>query len=342
MAKVIRVSRGLIESVTESVNKEMKDPDDVVTLYSDYVKHQEPVRWISTGNYAIDRILGGGIPRGRMIEIYGPYSGGKTLLLQEILAQVCTLGGYISLQDIEHTYDPKFGEGIGIDPTRMFYSRPTTVEEAFKQSKFLIEKFRLKNKHDILAIGMDSLAAAPTKHELEELDKADMTKAKSIGAWLRRVTGLVGRQDVTMIIINQTRHKVGIVYGSPETTPGGDAPGFHASQRIRVEMRSLYKGHEKKIYENGKVIAVRIVVDVVKNKLAPPFRRCEVITNFKDGLVPWSGYADLLADEELIKRTTGKGGVSTGQFEYNGKKFRAHEIMEILDKHPEILEETEA
>lgn len=337
----MKVSRGsLVESVAAEVNKKIKDADDVLTLYSDYVKHTAPVEWVSTGNHAIDRILGGGIPVGRMIEIYGPYSGGKSLLLQEVLAQVCKRGGYAALQDIEHTYDPKFGEAIGIDPDKLFYSRPTTVEEAFKQSKFLIEQFRVKNKKDILAIGMDSLAAAPTKHEMEELDKSDMTKAKNIGAWLRRTTGLVGRERAIMLIVNQTRHKVGMMFGNPETTPGGDAPGFHASQRIRVEMRSLYKGHERKIIENGKVIAVRILVDVVKNKLAPPFRRCEVITNFKDGLVPWSGYADLLADEGKIKTVETKAGGRTS-FEYRNKKFRAHEIMEVLERHPEILEEEE-
>lgn len=334
-----RDARGLVESVSQMVNKHVEgEMDDVLTSYSEYAKHQPPVEWVSTGNYAIDRILGGGIPVSRTIEIYGPYSGGKSLLLQEILAQTCQRGDYGALQDIEHTYEKVFGERIGIDPDRLFYSRPDTVEDAFKQTWHLVHDFRTKDKKSVLTIGMDSLAAAPSKHEMEELDKADMTKAKAIGAWLRRLTGVVGKQRAILIIINQTRHKVGVVFGNPETTPGGDAPGFHASMRIRVEQRSLYKGHERKIFEAGKCIAVRIVVDVVKNKLAPPFRKCEVIANFNDGLLPWSGYADLLADEEKLKRFENKAGGASGMFEYQGKRFRAHEIMEMIDKHPEIAD----
>jgi len=339
MAKVD--PRSLVASVSKAVNEKVKgNVDDVLTSYSEYAKHAPPAEWVSTGNYAIDRILGGGIPVSRTIEIYGPYSGGKSLLLQEVLAQTCKLGGYGVLQDIEHTYDKIFGERIGIDPDRLFHSRPETVEGAFEQIYHLIPEFRKKDRKSILTIGMDSLAAAPTKHELEELEKADMTKAKAIGAWLRRLTGIVGKQRAIFIIINQTRHKVGVVFGNPETTPGGDSPGFHASMRIRVEQRSLYKGHARKIFDAGKCIAVRIVVELVKSKLpgAPPFGKCEVISNFNDGLLPWSGYADLLADEEKLKRIESKSGGATGMFEYQGTRFRAHEIMEIIDKHPEIAE----
>lgn len=302
-------------------------------LYSNYAKTIKPLQYISTGNHAIDRCLGGGIPRGRMVEIYGPYSGGKTLLCLEILAQANSMGGWAGLQDIERTYAPDFGERIGIDPTRFVYGRPQTIEQAFFDMYDFIPKFRSQHRREMpLALGMDSLAAAPTKHELEELEKADMTKAKNIGAWLRRVTSVAADHDAAILIVNQVRHKVGVMFGPTETTPGGDAPGFHASQRIRVEHGSMYKEHEKTFYEDGKAIGVRIRVFVAKNKVGIPFRRCEVITNFYDGIHPWSGLADLLADEGKLERD------GTKHFRYNGgARFDWYEIEKVVTDHPEIL-----
>jgi recombination protein RecA len=324
----------------KKVEKEKTERVDVEELqvYSDYLKYNPKVEFVSTGNHAIDRILGGGIALERVTEIYGPYSGGKTLLMLEIMAQISKLGGTNVLQDIEHAMDhgnedrQGFALRIGVDPKRLYYSRPVTVEAAFHQQFNFAKDFRMRNKKDILGIGMDSLAAAPTEHEMKELDKADMTKAKSIGAWLRRMTGVVGKQRTVLIIVNQVRHKVGVMFGPTETTPGGDAPGFHASQRIRVEHRVLYQGHNKRFIENGKTVAIRVVVDCIKNKLSPPFRRCEVIVNFNDGILPWSGYADLLADEEKIER------VDDGKaFQYQDKKFFWHEIDEMVDRYPELV-----
>jgi recombination protein RecA len=317
--------------------EERLNPEEL-HVYSDYLKHHPRVEFISTGNHAIDRILGGGIPLERMVEIFGPYSGGKTLLMLEIMAQASKLGGMNLLQDIEHAMDhgneerQGFAQRIGVNADRLRYSRPLTVESAFRQQFDYAHDFRVKNKKDILVIGMDSLAAAPTVHEMKELDKADMTKAKAIGAWLRRMTALIGKQRTALLIVNQVRHKVGVMFGPTETTPGGDAPGFHASQRIRVEHRVLYQGHNKRFIENGKTVALRIVVDCIKNKLSPPFRRCEVIVNFNDGILPWSGYADLLADEEKIER------VDDGKaFMYQDKKFFWHEIDEMVDRFPELV-----
>lgn len=329
--------------------------DDQVMVYSQYARSAKPIEFVSTGNLAIDRILGGGIPAGRTIEIYGPYSSGKTLLLLEILAQVQQMGGIAALQDIEHAYDPRFGERIGIDNDLLLRSEPDTVEDAFHGQWELIHQLRKEDKKNetLLCIGMDSVAAASTRHEMKELDKADMTKAKAIGAWFRRTTRLVGKSRTIVIVINQTRQKIGVMFGNPETTPGGDSIPFHASQRIRVQQGVLYKGHAKRIIDaqTHHVMAVRMVVDIVKNKVAPPYRKCEVLSNFTDGLLPWSGLADLLADEgvitrhgDTIKRKMDKGKEKEERkvgttFEYNGRTFKAHEILEIVEKYPKLLDQ---
>lgn len=338
MAK--RDAENLVSVVAADVSKSLKGKvDGDLSVYSDYVRGQKPIEWVSSGNYAIDRILGGGYPVGRTIEIFGPYSSGKSVLLHEAMAQVCKLDGVNSLQDTEATYDAIFGGHIGINPKTLFYNKPDTIEDAFLETFTLINSLRKKDHGRLLCIGLDSLAATSTKHEMKELEKSDMTKAKMIGAWLRRVTRLVARDRTLFIVVNQVRQKVGVMFGNPETTPGGDALPFHSSQRIRVQHMSLYKGHPKKIIDNGRVIGVRIVVDVVKSKVSPPFRKCEVIMNFTDGLVRWSGLADLLADENLIKRISGDNVSGGSVFEYETKRFQSHEIEEVLDMYPDLCPE---
>jgi recombination protein RecA len=341
----------LVRSVADDVSATLKKEkiDDTVQVYANYARLAKPIEFISTGNAAIDRILGGGIPVGRTVEIFGPYSSGKTLLMVEILAQVQKMGGIAMLQDIEHAYEPGFGERIGIDHDLLLRSEPDTIEAAFKGIWHTIHELRKKDRSTLLCIGMDSVAAASTEHEMKELDKADMTKAKAIGAWFRRTTRLVGKSRTIVLAINQTRQKIGVMFGSPETTPGGDSIPFHASQRIRVQQGSLYGGHAKRIVNNRKaVIAVRMVVDIVKNRMSVPYRKCECISNFTDGLLPWSGLADLLADEGIImrhgdKQTKGEKGkerVTVGRmFEYSNWKFQAHEILDVVKEYPKLLEQ---
>jgi len=323
----------------------IKYQDDAsIAVYADYKRRQKPTVLIPTGHHAVDRILGGGIPLGRTVEIFGPYSGGKSVLCQEILAQICAMDGVVMLEDTENTYEhemadgsPGFGARIGIDGRQLLFGRPTTVEAGFKKIWAAVHILRKYDRECPFGVAIDSIAAMSTEHEMRELNKADMTKAKAIGSWLRRITNLIGRENTLFIVVNQTRHKVGQMFGNPETTPGGDAMGFHATQRIRVEHRSLYKGHPKTLYDTGIPIGVRIMVDCVKNKIAPPFRRCEAILNFSDGLVPYSGFADILADEEIIKRIATKtlGG---DLFEYANKRFTWYEIEAIIKAHPELLD----
>jgi recombination protein RecA len=305
---------------------------DPVQVYSDHVRTTRKMEFVSTGHHALDRILGGGIPVGRTIEIYGPYSSGKSVLLHEIIAQAQALGGLGMIKDPESTLDEPFAVRIGVNPRALLHNEPDTVEDVFQEVWDAETTLRKLDEDILFVIGLDSLAATSTKHEMEDFDKADMTKAKVISAGFRRITRLIARERTIFVVVNQTRQKIGVMFGNPETTSGGDALGFHASQRIRISQGVLYKGHKRKIFDHGQPVAGRAVVEVVKNKVGAPFKKCEVILNFTDGLVAWSGFADLLADEERIKRV----GES---FEYEKRRFEWYEIEDVLEKHPEILGE---
>ena len=343
-----RMAKKDIEQLAQQLAKELaklqdrkkrgvKLPPDPIQVFSDHVKSAPPTEFISTGNHAIDRILGGGVPTGRTIEIFGPYSSGKSVLLHEIIANVQKMGGLGMIKDSESTLDLDFAERIGINPKALLHNEPDTVEDAFQEIWDAVTTLRKLDHNCLFAVGLDSLAATSTKHEMEDFDKADMTKAKAISGWLRRVTRLIARERTLFIVVNQTRQKIGVMFGNPETTSGGEALGFHASQRIRISQGVMYKGHTRKIFDHGQPVAGRTVIEVVKNKVGPPFRKCEAILNFTDGFVPWSGFADLLADEERIKRIKTSGGPDI--FEYQNKRFQWFEIEGMLEKYPAILED---
>jgi len=314
----------------------VKLPPDPVQIYSEHVRTSRKKEFISSGNKALDRILGGGLPVGRTVEIFGPYSSGKSVLLHEAIAQAQALGGLGNIKDSEATFDEDFATRIGINLRALLHNEPDTVEDAFQEVWDACTVLRRLDDDVLFVVGLDSLAATSTKHEMEDFTKADMTKAKAISAWLRRLTRLVARERTIFVVINQTRQKIGVMFGNPETTSGGEAMGFHTSQRIRISQGALYKGHKVKIFDHGIPIAGRARVEVVKNKVGAPFQKCEVIINFTDGLVPWSGFADLLADEERIKRVG-----DSDLFEYGGDRFQWYEVEEVLEKHPEILEDHE-
>ncbi len=327
-----KVVAALIARLAEQVSKELRGRvSDDLNVYAHYARETTPLEWISTGNYAINRILGGGIPVGRTVEIFGPYSGGKSALLYEVLAEVTQQEGAGLLIDSEATYDEHFGAAIGIKSDRLLYSRPDTVEDMFALAEKTIKGFRSKSKHALFCIGWDSLASSSTRYEMENPDKRDFTKAPLISAGMRRLTRLISKQRTAFIVVNQTREKIGVMFGNPETTPGGHAVPFHASIRIRVQHGSLYRGHPKNIKDGFEVIAVRLVVDCVKNKLAPPFRKCEAILSFENGLIKWAGLTELLAEDGLIKED------DKGIYGYKGMKFRPFELDAVLEKHPELL-----
>lgn len=325
-----------LAQIKDKKKRGVRLPQDPVQVYGEHVKTARPEEFVSTRHRALDRILGGGLPMGRSVEVFGPYSSGKSVLLHEAIVSVQEMGGLALVKDAEATINAAYAKRIGINPKALLHNEPDTVEDTFNEIWDAVTLLRKMDRNVPFIVGIDSLASLSTVHEMEDFSKSDMTKAKAISAYFRRITRLIARERTLLIVINQTRQKIGVMFGNPETTSGGEALGFHASQRIRISQGSLYKGHPRKIFDAGVPIAGRTVCEVVKNKVGPPFRKCEMILSFKDGFVEWSGFADLLADEERIKRISAAAGGDI--FEYRNKRFQWFEIEDILNQHPEILD----
>ena len=270
------------------------------------------VEAISTGSISLNIALGvGGVPRGRIIEIYGPESSGKTTLSQHIVAEVQKTGGTAAFIDAEHALDPDYAKKIGIDINEMFISQPDTGEQALE----IVETLVRSNAMDIIVI--DSVAALTPKAEIEgEMGDRHMgLQARLMSQALRRLAAIVGKTKTTVIFINQTRQKIGVFFGNPETTTGGMALKFYSSVRIEVRRAAQIKKAEM-------TIGNRVKSKVVKNKVAPPFQTCEfdimynegisvsgdaIDTGLKYGVVSKAGNSYSYGDEKLgVGRETAK------------------------------------
>ena len=284
------------------------------------------VEAIPTGAISLDAALGiGGVPRGRIIEIYGPESSGKTTLSLEILAEAQALGGIVAFIDAEHALDPGYAARIGVDIDEVLISQPDTGEQALEICDMLVRSGAI----DVVVI--DSVAALTPRAEIEgEIgDSTVGLQARLMSQALRKLAGSLSKSNTTCIFINQLREKIGVMFGNPETTPGGRALKFFSS--VRMDIRRI-----ETIKEKDEVIGNRVRVKVVKNKVAPPFKQAEFDIMYGQGISKEGSVIDTAVDLGIVKKAGSwftYGEDRLGQGRENAKKQ--------LITHPELREEIE-
>lgn len=251
-----------------------------------------PVVIISTGVLSIDNILGiGGFARGRTCEVYGPESGGKTTLALQVIAQAQSNGGAAGFIDAEHALDLHYAAALGVDTKNLYVSQPDNGEQALEIAEGLIES----GEFDIIVV--DSVAALVPKAELEgEMGQSQMgLQARLMGQAMRKLTGVVSRTKTCLLFINQIREKIGVMYGNPETTTGGRALKFYASQRVEVRPGQAIKDGDRRV---GTITRVK----VVKNKFAPPYQETEVKMIFGQGFNPLQDLLDVAIEQGVVEQ----------------------------------------
>jgi recombination protein RecA len=281
---------------------------------------------IPTGSVALDLALGiGGIPRGRITEIYGPESSGKTTLAQHVIAEAQKLGGSAALVDAEHAFDPLYAEKCGVDLDSLLISQPDTGEQALEIVETLVRSGAL----DVVVI--DSVAALVPRAEIEgDMGDAHVgLQARLMSQALRKLAGAISRSKTSVIFINQLRMKIGVMFGSPETTSGGNALKFYAS--VRLDIRRI-----EQLKQSTDVVGNRVRVKVVKNKVAPPFRQAEFDIMYNRGISRSGSLLDIGVDMGIIQKAGAwfsMGDERLGQGRENAKEF--------LESNPEIMTEIE-
>lgn len=281
------------------------------------------VEFISTGCLSLDLALGGGIPKGRIVEIYGPESSGKTTLSLHAIAEVQKRGGTAAFIDAEHALDPAYAKRIGVDVANLLLSQPDNGEQALEITETLVRS----NAVDIIVI--DSVAALVPRAEIEG-DMGDSLpglQARLMSQALRKLTGVISRSKATVVFINQIRMKIGVMFGNPETTTGGNALKFYSS--VRMDIRRIGQ-----IKQGDEVIGNRTRVKVVKNKIAPPFRETEFDIMYNEGISRAGDIIDLAASKGVVEK-------SGAWYAYKGEKIaQGREAAKTyLKTNPEAMDE---
>lgn len=290
-----------------------------------------PIETISTGSLSLDLALGGGVPRGRVSEIYGPESAGKTTLALHIIAEVQKKGGIAAFIDAEHALDPNYAKRIGVDTENLLLSQPDSGEQALEITEGLVRS------NAVDAIVIDSVAALTPRAEIEgEMGDAHMgLQARLMSQALRKLTAAISKSNVCVIFLNQMRMKIGVMFGNPETTTGGQALKFYSS--TRMEIRGIGKIEERTETGEGKhVKGLRVRVKVVKNKIAPPFKTAEFDIMYNKGISLAGDILDIAVNYNLVRKS---GAFFTyketkiGQGRDNARHF--------LEQNPKTMKELE-
>lgn len=285
--------------------------------------HKQNVETVSTGALSLDLALGGGIPKGRVIEIYGPESSGKTTLTLHAIAEVQRNGGTAAFIDAEHALDPQYAKRIGVDIENLLLSQPDNGEQALE----IVETLVRSNAVDLIVV--DSVAALVPRAEIEG-DMGDSLpglQARLMSQALRKLTSVISRSKATVIFINQIRMKIGVMFGNPETTTGGNALKFYAS--LRMDIRRIAQ-----IKQGDSVVGNRTRVKVVKNKIAPPFREAEFDIMYNEGISIPGDVLDLATARDIVEK-------SGAFYKYNGETIgQGREATKTyLAENPKVLKE---
>ena len=282
------------------------------------------VEAISTGSISLDMALGiGGVPRGRIVEIYGPESSGKTTVALHIVAEAQKAGGEAAFIDVEHALDPVYAKALGVDIDSLLVSQPDTGEQALEIAEALVRSGAI----DVIVL--DSVAAMVPKAEIEgEMGDAHVgLQARLMSQALRKLTGIVSKSNTVAVFINQLREKVGVVYGNPEVTPGGRALKFYSS--VRMEVRRV-----EQLKSGTEMIGNRTRVKIVKNKVAPPFKEAEFDIMYGTGISREGEILDLAVKLDIINK-------SGAWFSYNGERLGQgrDNVKVYLQEHPDFANE---
>ena len=290
-------------------------------------KAQVAVETIPTGSLSLDLAVGvGGVPRGRVVEIYGPESSGKTTVALHMIAEVQKRGGIAGFIDAEHALDPVYAKNIGVDIDELYISQPDSGDQALEISETMVRSGAM----DIIVI--DSVAALVPKQEIEG-DMGDShvgLQARLMSQALRKLTPVISKSNCVVIFINQLREKVGVMFGNPETTTGGRALKFYASVRMDIRRTETLK-------QGGEMVGNHVRVKIVKNKIAPPFKEAEFDIMFGKGISKEGDILDLATNINLVNK-------SGAWYAYNGNKIGQgrENAKNYLTEHPDVMEELEA
>ena len=281
---------------------------------------------IPTGALSLDMALGiGGVPRGRIIEVFGPESSGKTTLALHVIAEAQKTGGEAAFIDAEHALDPVYAKKLGVDIDNLIVSQPDTGEQALEITEALVRSGAL----DVIVV--DSVAALVPKAEIDgDMGDSHMgLQARLMSQALRKLAGAINKSKTVLIFINQLREKIGVMFGNPETTTGGRALKFYAS--VRLDIRRI-----EQIKQDGEIKGNRVRVKVIKNKVAPPFREAEFDVVYGEGISKAGNILDMAVNMDIIEK-------SGSWFSYNGERIGQgrENVKNYLKENPELLQEVE-